>query len=86
DYLKLDLSNPKTLALHKLYRKERITPRKKGYELLLDSKLSKGMAFSLYERFYLGLHGLIPPAFMTEEQQVYRVMKRIRAEPNDLAR
>ncbi|PIO60484.1 hypothetical protein TELCIR_18018 [Teladorsagia circumcincta] len=44
------------------------------------------MAFTLYERFYLGIHGLIPPAFMTEEQQVYRVMKRIREQPDNLAK
>ncbi|PIO60692.1 hypothetical protein TELCIR_17806 [Teladorsagia circumcincta] len=84
--LKLDLSNQKTLALHKLYREERITPHQKGYALILNSKLNKGMAFTLYERFYLGIHGLIPPAFMTEEQQVYRVMKRIREQPDNLAK
>lgn len=46
----------------------------------------QGMAFSLYERQYLGLHGLLPPAFMTEEQQAYRVMKKLREQPDDLAR
>lgn len=46
----------------------------------------QGMAFSLAERQYFGIHGLLPPAFMTEEQQVYRVMKRLRQQPNDLAR
>ncbi|KAJ1374256.1 Malic enzyme [Parelaphostrongylus tenuis] len=35
---------------------------------------------------YLGIHGLLPPAFMTEEQQAYRVMKKLREEANDLER
>ena len=44
------------------------------------------MAFSLYERQYLGIHGLLPPAFMTEEQQAYRIMTRIRSAKTDLER
>ncbi|VDM53812.1 unnamed protein product, partial [Angiostrongylus costaricensis] len=79
-----DLSDPKQLALHKLYRPERVTPSKRGIELLKTPSLNKGMAFSLYERQYLGIHGLLPPAFMTEEQQAYRVMKKLRDEANDL--
>ncbi|VDN29899.1 unnamed protein product, partial [Cylicostephanus goldi] len=82
----VDLNDPKQLALHKLYRPERVTPREKGYDLLKNPRLNKGMAFSLYERHYLGIHGLLPPAFMTEEQQAYRVMKKLREQPDDLAR
>ncbi|KAK6737759.1 hypothetical protein RB195_020080 [Necator americanus] len=82
----VDLSDPKQLALHKLYRPERVTPREKGYDLLKNPRLNKGMAFSLYERHYLGIHGLLPPAFMTEEQQAYRVMTKLREQPDDLAK
>ncbi|EYC12301.1 hypothetical protein Y032_0048g1717 [Ancylostoma ceylanicum] len=82
----IDLSDPKQLALHKLYRPERITPLKRGLELLKTPSLNKGMAFSLYERQYLGIHGLLPPAFMTSEQQAYRVMTKLREQPNDLAK
>ncbi|KAK0394843.1 hypothetical protein QR680_000963 [Steinernema hermaphroditum] len=74
------------MALRKLYRRERITPAKRGVDLLKTARLNKGMAFSLYERQYLGLHGLLPPAFMTEEQQAYRVLKKLREQPSDLAR
>ncbi|VDO05127.1 unnamed protein product, partial [Haemonchus placei] len=81
-----DLSDPKQLALHKLYRPERVTPAKRGVELLKTPRLNKGMAFSLYERQYLGIHGLLPPAFMTEEQQAYRVMAKLRKQPDDLAK
>ncbi|VDO18595.1 unnamed protein product [Heligmosomoides polygyrus] len=46
----------------------------------------QGMAFSLYERQYLGIHGLLPPAFMTAEQQACRIMTKLREQPNDLAK
>ncbi|XGW07484.1 hypothetical protein V3C99_010564 [Haemonchus contortus] len=81
-----DLDDPQKLALHKLYRPERVTPSERGYELLNTSRLNKGMAFSLTERQYLGIHGLLPPAFMTQDQQAYRVMKRIREEPDNLGK
>ncbi|KAK6737776.1 hypothetical protein RB195_020086 [Necator americanus] len=79
-----DIQDPEQLALHKLYRPERVTPNEKGYNLLSTARLNKGMAFSLHERQYLGIHGLLPPAFMTAEQQAYRTMKRIRDEPDNL--
>ncbi|KAK5966232.1 Malic enzyme, partial [Trichostrongylus colubriformis] len=82
----VDLSDPQQMALHKLYRPERVTPHKRGVELLKTPGLNKGMAFSLYERQYLGIHGLLPPAFMTEEQQAYRVMAKLRKQPDDLAK
>ncbi|CAJ0605033.1 unnamed protein product [Cylicocyclus nassatus] len=73
-----DLSNPKVLALHKLYRIERVTPAAKGYAILKNPRFMKDMAFNLRERHYLGILGLLPPAVMTIEQQEYREMKRIR--------
>lgn len=76
----------KELELYKLYRPERETPPLRGIELLKSARHDKGMAFSLYERQYLGIHGLLPPAFMTEEQQAYRVITKLREQPNDLAR
>ncbi|KAL6736821.1 hypothetical protein Aduo_007127 [Ancylostoma duodenale] len=81
-----DLSNPQILALHKLYRNERIHPRQRGFELLKNPHLNKGLAFSLRERHYLGLHGLLPATFMSIDQQVYRVMTRIREQPDNLSK
>lgn len=41
----LDLNDPRQLALHKLYRPERVTPSKRGVDLLKTPSLNKGMAF-----------------------------------------
>ncbi|KAI1726789.1 malic enzyme, NAD binding domain-containing protein [Ditylenchus destructor] len=76
-----DQNDPKQKSLYKLYRPERITPNKRGVDLIKTPGLNKGMAFTLYERQYLGLHGLLPPAFMTEEQQAYRVISKLRQQP-----
>lgn len=81
-----DPDDPKQVALYKLYRPERVTPNKRGIELLKTPRLNKGMAFSIYERQYLGIHGLLPPAFMTEEQQAYRIMTKLRQQPDNLAK
>jgi hypothetical protein len=57
-----------------------------GVDLLKSPDLNKGMAFSLHEHQYLDVHGWLLPAFMTEEQQAYRVITKLRQQPNDLAR
>ncbi|KAK0421110.1 hypothetical protein QR680_015065 [Steinernema hermaphroditum] len=72
--------------LQNLYRREHVAPTQRGVDLLKNPQLNKGMAFSLHERQQLGVHGLLPPAFMTEEQQAYRVLALLRKQPNDLAR
>ncbi|VDM80422.1 unnamed protein product [Strongylus vulgaris] len=79
-----DLSNPKILALHKLYRVERTPPRHAGYDILKNPRIMKGTAFDLRERHRLGILGLIPPAVMTIEQQEYRIIRRIRAQTDPL--
>jgi len=42
----------------------------RGLDYLRDPRLNKGMAFTLEERQVLGIHGLIPPRFKTQEEQV----------------
>ncbi|KAE9546337.1 hypothetical protein FO519_010451, partial [Halicephalobus sp. NKZ332] len=81
-----DLTDPEQLQKWKEYRPERVTPNKRGVELLKNPGLNKGMAFDLYERQYLGIHGLLPPAFMTADQQAYRTLTKLRQQPDDLAR
>ncbi|MBU0754891.1 MAG: oxaloacetate-decarboxylating malate dehydrogenase, partial [Planctomycetes bacterium] len=57
-----------------------------GVEMLHDSTLNKGTAFSDEEREILGLRGLLPPLVNTQEQQAMRVMENFRRKPNDLER
>uniref|UniRef100_A0A915CKZ2 Malic enzyme n=1 Tax=Ditylenchus dipsaci TaxID=166011 RepID=A0A915CKZ2_9BILA len=81
-----DLKDPKQKALFELYRPEPVIPNKRGQDLLKTRELNKGLGFSLHERQRLGVHGLLPPAFFSIDQQAYRVLKNLRDQPNDLAR
>merc|ERR1719309_447489 len=49
----------------------------RGIDYLRDPRLNKGMAFTLEERQVLGIHGLIPPRFKTQEEQVDLCKKNI---------
>ncbi|XP_027740271.1 NADP-dependent malic enzyme, mitochondrial isoform X2 [Empidonax traillii] len=42
------------------------------------------MAFTLEERLQLGIHGLLPPCFLSQDVQVLRVMKNFESKSNDL--
>ena len=44
----------------------------------------QGMAFTLPERQVLGIHGLLPPVVLTQEEQLYRTMQSFTRQPNDL--
>lgn len=61
-------------------------PKAHGVEIFKHAGMNKGMGFSLRERQMLGIHGLIPPAVVTQADQVDRVMKNIELQPNDLSR
>jgi malate dehydrogenase (oxaloacetate-decarboxylating) len=58
----------------------------RGRQILSDSRLNRGTAFSLAERHELGLTGLVPPAHVTLDQQVARVYAQYQRQPTDLAR
>uniref|UniRef100_G3NFX2 Malic enzyme n=1 Tax=Gasterosteus aculeatus aculeatus TaxID=481459 RepID=G3NFX2_GASAC len=61
------------------------TTKKRGYDITRNPHLNKGMAFTLEERLQLGIHGLLPPCFLSQDVQVLRVMKsyETRADPLD---
>ncbi|KAJ8410526.1 hypothetical protein AAFF_G00194300 [Aldrovandia affinis] len=65
--------------------KSSISTKKRGYDITRNPHLNKGMAFTLEERLQLGIHGLLPPCFLTQDVQVLRVMRsyEIRSNPLD---
>ena len=56
----------------------------KGNELLMEPLLNKGTAFTRRERDELDLHGLLPPATSTTQQQLDRTYENFLAHPTDL--
>jgi malate dehydrogenase (oxaloacetate-decarboxylating)(NADP+) len=44
------------------------------------------MAFTIKERQLLGIHGLLPPAVLSQDVQVLRIMTNFHRETNDLDR
>ncbi|CAF3647765.1 unnamed protein product, partial [Rotaria sp. Silwood2] len=49
----------------------------KGVELLRNPSLNKGTAFTLEERQHMGIHGLLPPAVVSQEIQALSVMTNL---------
>jgi malate dehydrogenase (oxaloacetate-decarboxylating)(NADP+) len=58
----------------------------RGAALLRNPDLNKGMAFTGEERDALGLRGLLPPRVHTQDEQVARILERLRKAPDDLER
>lgn len=60
--------------------------KKRGYDVTRNPALNKGMAFSLEERLQLGIHGLLPPCFISQDVQLQRVLKNYDMKRDDLDR
>ncbi len=56
----------------------------RGVALLRDPRQNKSTAFTESEREGLGLLGLVPEGFDTEETQIQRVLLQLTQKPNDL--
>ncbi|KAK3098475.1 hypothetical protein FSP39_019798 [Pinctada imbricata] len=74
-------ASKKDLPIHMMAR-----PRVRGVDLLRDPLLNKGMGFTVQERQILGVHGLIPPAVMTQSDQVMSSLQNFNGWTNDLDR
>ena len=57
-----------------------------GVDILHDPALNKGTAFTRDERRRLKLRGLLPPAVLTQEQQVAKILENVRGQHTDLER
>lgn len=55
-------------------------------ENLSNSRLNKGLAFSIEERQSLGVHGLMPPVVQSLEQQEKLVLENLKKQATDLDR
>ncbi|RVE62261.1 hypothetical protein OJAV_G00155310 [Oryzias javanicus] len=60
--------------------------KKRGYDVTRNPYLNKGMAFSMEERLQLGIHGLLPPCFISQDVQLLRVLKNYDMKRDDLDR
>ncbi|XP_040196026.1 NADP-dependent malic enzyme, mitochondrial [Rana temporaria] len=58
--------------------------KKRGYDITRNPHLNKGMAFTLEERLQLGIHGLLPPCFLSQDVQTLRVIKSYETKASDL--
>ncbi|KAK2844174.1 hypothetical protein Q5P01_010833 [Channa striata] len=58
----------------------------RGYDVTRNPHLNKGMAFSLEERQQLGIHGLLPPCFISQDVQLLRVLRNYDMKKDDLDR
>ncbi len=58
----------------------------KGFDVLLDGRISKSLAFTKIERERLGLRGLLPYSIVGQNIQVKRVMEGLRRKASNIER
>ncbi|KAL6467773.1 hypothetical protein MHYP_G00234500 [Metynnis hypsauchen] len=63
-----------------------IHTKKRGCDVIRNPHLNKGMAFSLEERLQLGIHGLLPPAFLSQDVQLLQVLRNYELKKDELDR
>lgn len=56
----------------------------RGIDHIRDPRLNKGLAFTFQERQLLGIHGLIPPRFKTQEEQLQLCLTSLELQKEDL--
>ncbi|CAE1265250.1 E1.1.1.40 [Acanthosepion pharaonis] len=56
----------------------------RGIDIIRNPRINKSLAFTLKERQIMGIHGLLPPCIITQDQQAYRVLENFRRRPTDL--
>ena len=62
-----------------------VETRLRGRQLLSDSRLTHGVAFTLEERQTFGLVGLLPPAILNLDEQALRAYAQFSAQKGNLA-
>ncbi|KAK0173402.1 hypothetical protein PV328_006607 [Microctonus aethiopoides] len=58
----------------------------KGLDHIRNPQLNKGMAFTIEERQILGIHGLLPPAVKTQEEQLDLCRSNLNRYTDDLSK
>ncbi len=57
---------------------------RKAFELINNTRLNKGTAFTLEEREKYGLHGLLPPRISNMQEQIEWALDTIRRKPDNI--
>ncbi|XP_077977614.1 NADP-dependent malic enzyme-like [Glandiceps talaboti] len=55
-----------------------------GFTVIRNQRCNKGLAFSLEERQMLGIQGLLPPAVISQDVQIDRIMENFYRQSSDL--
>ncbi|XP_014478966.1 PREDICTED: NADP-dependent malic enzyme-like isoform X2 [Dinoponera quadriceps] len=58
----------------------------RGFDHIRDPQLNKGMAFTIEERQILGIHGLLPAAVKTQEEQLGLCRRNLERYTDDLSK
>lgn len=77
---------PQARAYHELSGDALSHSMLRGIDFLRDPRLNKGMAFTLEERQALGIHGLLPPRFKTQEEQIQMCKANLERYQDDINR